>query len=237
MAAARRHRHRAAVRSQDVVVLCDVDQVALDEAWALSESQTLNRLQKVYDETERGRRGRRLDSLAPRACSLPTSPSPPRTRLLQAPPRLQHLGGPSHSRDRRKVAKLSTQIQNQGHASVAAGRSTRFSMRRDRAGARSPTSRPRARAWELYRTPGVPAEKFDKPHGFYNGIPIVDRFKEEMPSPRPIARSWLGRRPHVRSTRPSSAALVSVVDLGNGPMSNLGGHEQHPVHRLDIGSR
>ncbi len=51
------------------------------------------------------------------------------------------------------------------------------------------------RAWGLQDA--ASAEKFDKPHGFYNGIQIVDRFKEEMPIPPtnalgPVARARAG---------------------------------------------
>jgi len=42
------------------------------------------------------------------------------------------------------------------------------------------------RAWGLQDA--ASAEKYDKPHGFYNGVQIVDRFKEEMPVRRPCLR-------------------------------------------------
>ena len=50
------------------------------------------------------------------------------------------------------------------------------------------------RAWGLQDA--ASAEKFDKPHGFYNGIQIVDRFKEEMPiPPHHHLDLWLGPAP------------------------------------------
>jgi len=50
------------------------------------------------------------------------------------------------------------------------------------------------RAWGLQDA--ASAEKYDKPHGFYNGVQIVDRFKEEMPVPPALHFDlWLGPAP------------------------------------------
>ena len=70
------------------------------------------------------------------------------------------------------------------------------------------------RAWGLQDA--ASAEKFDKPHGFYNGIQIVDRFKEEMPIPADqslgsVARAGTGAA--VPRDVLSRAALVSLVGL------------------------
>jgi hypothetical protein len=56
------------------------------------------------------------------------------------------------------------------------------------------------------------AEKFDKPHGFYNGIQIVDRFKEEMPIPSHM--NWdlrLGPPPSAPFMRPISPAPDGIA--------------------------
>ena len=68
------------------------------------------------------------------------------------------------------------------------------------------------RAWGLQDA--ASAEKFDKPHGFYNGIQIVDRFKEEMPIPHTTTGicGWDPRR-RGRSTRRTS----------RGPAGTAGG--------------
>jgi hypothetical protein len=59
------------------------------------------------------------------------------------------------------------------------------------------------RAWGLQDA--ASAEKFDKPHGFYNGIQIVDRFSEKMEIPSNIHWDlWLAPRRSVHSTRPIS---------------------------------
>ena len=57
------------------------------------------------------------------------------------------------------------------------------------------------RAWGLQDV--ASAEKFDKPHGFYKGIQIVDRFKEEMTAPphRCTSICGSGQRRRGRSTR------------------------------------
>jgi hypothetical protein len=81
------------------------------------------------------------------------------------------------------------------------------------------------RAWGLQDA--ASAEKFDKPHGFYNGVQIVDRFKEEMPIPPNMHWDlWLGPAPE----RPFHATYFPGPrwyrwwDFGNGTMSDLGSH-------------
>ena len=92
------------------------------------------------------------------------------------------------------------------------------------------------RAWGLQSA--AAAEKYDKPHGFYNGIQITDRFKEEMPVPPNIDWDlWIGPAP----MRPFHATYLPGPrwyrwwDFGNGTMSDLGGHDNDVVFQvLDI---
>src|SRR5947208_1515525 len=92
------------------------------------------------------------------------------------------------------------------------------------------------RAWGLQDA--ASAEKFDKPHGFYNGIQIVDRFKEEMPIPSNMHWDlWLGHAPE----RPFHATYFPGPrwyrwwDFGNGTMSDLGSHDNDvPYTVLDL---
>jgi len=92
------------------------------------------------------------------------------------------------------------------------------------------------RAWGLQDA--ASAEKFDKPHGFYNGIQIVDRFKEEMPIPSNLHWDlWLGPAPE----RPFHATYFPGPrwyrwwDFGNGTMSDLGSHDNDvPYTVLDL---
>jgi predicted dehydrogenase len=92
------------------------------------------------------------------------------------------------------------------------------------------------RAWGLQDA--ASAEKFDKPHGFYNGIQIVNRFKEEMPIPPTNHFDlWLGPAP----ARPFHATYFPGPrwyrwwDFGNGTMSDLGSHDNDvPYTVLDL---
>ena len=92
-----------------------------------------------------------------------------------------------------KYPKLSTQMGNQGHASAARRTIKEILM----TGVIGPVREVHVwadRAWGLQDA--ASAEKFDKPHGFYNGIQIVDRFKEEMPIPPTNHFDlWLGPAP------------------------------------------
>ena len=92
-----------------------------------------------------------------------------------------------------KYPKLSTQMGNQGHASVARRTIKEILM----TGVIGPVREVHVwadRAWGLQDVES--ADKFDKPHGFYNGIQIVDRFKEEMPIPPTMHFDlWLGPAP------------------------------------------
>ena len=92
------------------------------------------------------------------------------------------------------------------------------------------------RAWGLQDA--ASARKFDKPHGFYNGIQIVERFKEEMPVPPTLHFDlWLGPAP----VRPYHATYFPGPrwyrwwDFGNGTMSDLGSHDNDVAYTvLDI---
>src|SRR3954470_926593 len=92
-----------------------------------------------------------------------------------------------------KYPKLSTQMGNQGHASPDRRKIKEILM----TGVIGPVREVHvwaSRAWGLQDA--ASAEKFDKPHGFYHGIQIVDRFKETMPIPPSNHFDlWLGPAP------------------------------------------
>ena len=134
-----------------------------------------------------------------------------------------------------KYPKLSTQTGNQGHASAARRTIKEILM----TGVIGPVREVHVwadRAWGLQDA--ASAEKYDKPHGFYNDIQIVDRFKEEMPVPPNIHWDlWLGPAP----VRPFHATYLPGPrwyrwwDFGNGTMSDLGSHDNDVLFTvLDI---
>src|SRR2546421_95961 len=92
------------------------------------------------------------------------------------------------------------------------------------------------RAWGLQDA--ASAEKFDKPHGFYNGVQIVDRFKEEMPIPPTNHFDlWLGPAPArpFHETYFPGPRWYRWWDFGNGTMSDLGSHDNDvPYTVLDL---
>ena len=134
-----------------------------------------------------------------------------------------------------KYPKLSTQMGNQGHAS---------GMRRTvkeylNTGVIGPVREVHVwadRAWGLQDA--ASAEKFDKPHGFYKGIQIVDRFKEEMTPPSTMHWDlWLGPAPvrPFHETYFPGPRWYRWWDFANGTMSDLGSHDNDvPYTVLDI---
>ncbi|HUR58943.1 MAG TPA: Gfo/Idh/MocA family oxidoreductase [Opitutaceae bacterium] len=134
-----------------------------------------------------------------------------------------------------KYPKLSTQMGNQGHAS-AARRTIREILDTGVIGPVKEVHVWADRAWGLQDA--ASAEKFDKPHGFYNGVQVVERFKEEMPVPSSMDWDlWLGPAPW----RPFHATYFPGPrwyrwwDFGNGTMSDLGSHDNDvPFTVLDL---
>ncbi len=124
-----------------------------------------------------------------------------------------------------KYPKLATQTGNGGHASPSRRTMKEIIM----SGAIGPVREVHiwaGRAWGLQNAES--AKKYDMPHGFYNGIQITERFKEEMPVPPNVHWDlWIGPAP----MRPFHATYLPGPrwyrwwDFGNGTMSDLGGHD------------
>jgi predicted dehydrogenase len=132
-----------------------------------------------------------------------------------------------------KYPKLATQTGNQGHASAVRRQIREIIM----SGAIGPVREVHVwagRAWGLQGAES--AQKFDQPHGFYNGIQIVERFKEEMPVPKNMVTwdLWIGPAP----LRPFHATYLPGPrwyrwwDFGNGTMSDLGGHDNDAAFQV-----
>ncbi|MEY4938437.1 MAG: Inositol 2-dehydrogenase [Verrucomicrobiota bacterium] len=134
-----------------------------------------------------------------------------------------------------KYPQLSTQMGNQGHA-MASRRSIREILETGVIGPVREVHVWADRAWGLQDA--ASAARFDKPHGFYNGIPVVERFKEEMPVPATMNWDlWLGPAP----VRPFHATYFPGPrwyrwwDFANGTMSDLGSHDNDvPYTVLDL---
>ncbi len=221
---------------ENVVVLCDVDQDALDSAaLRYPKARKLNDLRSVFD------RPQDFDAVVVSTaeqthvfatylalthgkhvyCEKPLAYNIWETRLIRE--------------TAAKHPQLATQMGNQGHAS-----DSRRSMREIlMTGVIGPVREVHvwtSRAWGLQDA--ASAEKFDQRFGFYNGAPIVDRFKEAMPVPPNMHWDlWLGPAP----ARPYHATYFPGPrwyrwwDFGNGTMSDLGSHDNDvPFTVLDI---
>jgi predicted dehydrogenase len=221
---------------ENVVVLCDVNQEALDSASArFPKAKTYTDLRRVFDHPDA------FDAVVVSTaehthafatylalthgkhvyCEKPLTYNIWEARLIRE--------------TAAKHPKLSTQMGNQGHASEA-----RRTIREILAtGVIGPVHEVHVwadRAWGLQDA--ASAEKFDHPHGFYNGIQIVDRFPEVMPVPKTLDFDlWLGPAPE----RPYHATYFPGPrwyrwwDFGNGTMSDLGSHDNDvPYTVLDL---
>src|SRR6266508_49792 len=197
---------------ENVVMLCDVNQTALDSASArYPQAKQLTDLRRVFDNAKD------FDAVVVSTaehthafatylalthgkhvyCEKPLAYNIWETRLIRE--------------TAAKYPKLSTQMGNQGHASPARRKIKEILM----TGVIGPVREVHVwadRAWGLQDA--ASADKFDHPHGFYNGIQIVDRFHETyFPGPR-WYRWW---------------------DFGNGTMSDLGSHDNDvPYTVLDL---
>jgi len=166
---------------ENVTVICDVNQLALDSAsQRYPQARKFTDLRRVFD------RPNDFDAVVVSTaehthafatylalthgkhvyCEKPLAYNIWETRLIRE--------------TAAKFPKLSTQMGNQGHASPERRKIKEILN----TGVIGPVSEVHVwadRAWGLQDA--ASAEKFDKPHGFYEGIQIVDRFKEEMPIP------------------------------------------------------
>src|SRR3989441_6094750 len=221
---------------ENVVVLCDVNQIALDSAsQRFPQAKTFNDLRRVFDNPND------FDAVVVSTaehthafaiylalthgkhvyCEKPLTYNIWEARLIRE--------------TAAKYPKLSTQMGNQGHASAARRTIKEILM----TGVIGPVREVHVwadRAWGLQDA--ASAEKFDKPHGFYNGIQIVDRFKEVMPIPPTNHFDlWLGPAPArpFHETYFPGPRWYRWWDFGNGTMSDLGSHDNDvPYTVLDI---
>ena len=134
-----------------------------------------------------------------------------------------------------KYPRLSTQMGNQGHAS-AQRRLIREILDTGVIGPVREVHVWADRAWGLQDA--ASAEKFDRPHGFHEGVQITGRFPEAMTPPAHFDWDlWLGPAP----ARPYHATYFPGPrwyrwwDFANGTMSDLGSHDNDvPFTVLDL---
>ncbi len=211
---------------ENVVVLCDVNQDAVDAAsQRFPQARKFNDLRRVFDRpndfdavviataehTHAFATYLALTNGKHVFCEKPLTYNIWEARLIRE--------------TAAKYPKLSTQMGNQGHASAARRTIKEILM----TGVIGPVREVHVwadRAWGLQDAES--ADRYDRPHGFYNNIQIVDRFKEEMPiPPNNHFDLWLGPAP----ARPFHATYFPGPrwyrwwDFGNGTMSDLGSHD------------
>src|SRR5215813_4252463 len=226
----------AAHPDENVVALCDVNQNALDAASArIPKAKTFTDLRRVFDNPND------FDAVVVSTaehthafatylalthgkhvyCEKPLTYNIWEARLIRE--------------TAAKFPKLSTQMGNQGHASEAR-RSIREILQTGVIGPVHEVHVWADRAWGLQDA--ASAEKFDHPHGFYNGVQIVDRFREEMAIPATNHFDlWLGPAPArpFHETYFPGPRWYRWWDFGNGTMSDLGSHDNDvPYTVLDI---
>ncbi len=218
---------------ENVVVLCDVNQEALDAAsQRFPQAKKFNDLRRVFDSPND------FDAVVV-ATAEHTHAFATYLALTQGKhvfcekPLTYNIWEARLIRETAaKYPKLSTQMGNQGHASPARRTIKEILM----TGVIGPVREVHVwadRAWGLQDA--ASAEKFDKPHGFYNGIQIVDRFKEEVPIPPTNHFDlWLGPAP-ARPYHPTyfpGPRWYRWWDFANGTMSDLREPRQRrAVHR------
>src|SRR5436190_16129142 len=221
---------------ENVAVICDVNQVALDSAsQRYPQAKKFTDLRRVFD------RPNDFDAVVVSTaehthafatylalthgkhvyCEKPLAYNIWETRLIRE--------------TAAKFPKLSTQMGNQGHASPA----RRMIKEILNTGVIGPVHEVHVwadRAWGLQDA--ASAEKFDKQHGFFKGVQIVDRFPEVMPIPPTNHFDlWLGpapERPYHETYFPGPR-WYRWWDFGNGTMSDLGSHDNDvPYTVLDL---
>jgi predicted dehydrogenase len=223
---------------ENVAVLCDVNQLAVDAAaQRFPHAKKYNDLRRVFD------RPNDFDAVVV-STAEPTHAIATYLALTHGKhvycekPLTHNIWEARVIRETAaKYPKLSTQMGNQGHASAVRRTIKEILM----TGVIGPVKEVHVwadRAWGLQDAES--ADRYDRPHGFYKDIQIVDRFKEEMPVPPNMQWDlWLGpapARPYHETYFPGPR-WYRWWDFGSGTMSDLGSHDNDvPFTVLDLGT-
>jgi hypothetical protein len=225
-----------AALDENVAVICDVNQLAIDAAaQRYPRAKTFTDLRRVFDNSNTF--DAVVVSTAEHTHVFATYLALTHGKHVYCEKPLTH--NVWEARLIRETAarypNLSTQMGNQGHASPAR-RTIKEILLTGVIGTVREVHVWADRAWGLQDA--ASAEKFDKPHGFYNGIQIVNRFSETMPAPATNHFDlWLGPAPErpFHETYFPGPRWYRWWDFGNGTMSDLGSHDNDvPFTVLDF---
>lgn len=224
------------IPAEDVTVLCDVNQNAVDAAaQRYPMAKKYNDFRRVFDSPNDF--DAVIVSTPEHTHTLPTYLALTHGKHVYCEKPLTHDIWEARliRETAAKYPHLATQTGNQGHA----GPERRTMKELILAGAIGPVREVHVwagRAWGLQSAES--AAKYDKPHGYYEGIQITNRFPEKMPVPANIDwELWIGPAP----MRPFHATYLPGPrwyrwwDFGNGTMSDLGGHDNDVMFQvLDV---
>ena len=218
---------------ENVVVLCDIDQNYLDAASKMyPKAKTYKDMRRVFDNPDAF--DAVVVAVAEQTHAIATYLALTNGKHVYCEKPLTYNIQESRliGETARKNPHLSTQTGNQGHASESR-RTVREILDTGVIGPVREVHVWADRAWGLQDA--ASAEKFDHPHGFYEGVQIVDRFKEEFPIPEHLSWDlWLGPAPS-RPYHPTyfpGPRWYRWWDLANGTMSDLGGHDNDVPYQV-----
>jgi predicted dehydrogenase len=226
----------SAALDENVVIICDVNELAIDAAAArYPQAKKFTDLRKVFDNPTGF--DAVVVSTAEHTHAFATYLALTHGKHVYCEKPLTHNVWEARliRETAAKYPHLSTQMGNQGHASPAR-RTIKEILMTGAIGRVREVHVWADRAWGLQDA--ASAEKFDKPHGFYNGIQIVDRFTDRMPVPATNHFDlWLGPAPErpFHETYFPGPRWYRWWDFGNGTMSDLGSHDNDvPFTVLDF---
>src|SRR5262245_37737759 len=167
------------IPAENITVLCDVNQNAVDAAaQRFAKAKKYNDYRCVFDSPKDF--DAVIVSTPEHSHTLPTYLALTHGKHVYCEKPLTHDVWEARliRETAAKYPHLATQTGNQGHA-MPERRQIKELLMAGAIGAVREVHVWAGRAWGLQSADS--AAKYDKPHGFYNGIQVTDRFSEEMP--------------------------------------------------------